>query len=186
MTSRGDPEHAKIEITEQSTYGKEDNGSLDEPLRLVSRTNSPMECSYLDMRKAYLVSVAMLKPLSKESSVLDSRSLEVLLERTATPTEAFDHDVYRAKLAKTLRRSYRPLTAIDDRGPPPRRGALVRYGRNPRIQTLDTFHHPCCSGVFLVASARHSRTSGVVWAYPVRVYSSSPSSLSLVYLNRVG
>lgn len=88
MTSRGDPAKGKIEITEEVTYREDANGSLNEPLRLVSSAYNRKQCSHLDIRKAYIVSLSLLEPLRWYPPVLDKRSRKVLQERVAILIES--------------------------------------------------------------------------------------------------
>lgn len=176
MTSK-DSGSGKIAITENSAFRKEDNGSLSEPLRLVSQARNPMEYSYLDTSKAYVVTLKMLEPLSREPAMLDARSFEKLQERTATLIEAFDGMIHRKGMDEDVRilndrkSRYQQITTFALRGTWPRRGSLVRYGRSrdSGIQKLESICQPCPNGVFLVHNMTHPVHRGIVWAYPVRI-----------------
>lgn len=186
MTTKSKPEYGKTQITAHSTYRKEDRGSLDAPLRLISEVIDPIEYSYVEIGKVYLVPLILLKPLTRKPPMLSNPSFWRLQERTATLREAFNHDVHREELFddhymdRYKRPWYRHLTPAGARGPTPGRGSLVKYGREPRLQSVDKIRKPCSNGVFLVASTTGSDFDGIVWAYPVRISSCFQTCLNCV------
>lgn len=192
MTSRGVEGQPlrDTEITEHSAYREKDNGSLDEPLRLDTRDPGPKDYSYLDISKAFVVTLKMLRPLPEEPPMLDDRSFEVLQERTATLIEALDgkvrgEDMEEDFMIRNDRTSRsRQIATVGARGPQPRRGSLVKYGRsrNSSIQTLESMHQPCSNGLFLVLNERPSVFIGPTWAFPVRILSSNSAWLELRWL----